>query len=53
MCASILVGSLYMSGRYKLLAFIAAIMIAAFIVCVIKRKKISSRIDSFYKKISK
>lgn len=53
MCASILAGSLYMSGRYKLLAFIAAIVIAAFIVCVIKRKKISSRIDSFYKKISK
>ena len=53
MCASILISSLYISEHYKLLAFIATIMIAAFIVCVIKRKKISSRIDSFYKKISK
>ncbi len=52
MAGSVLIGALYLSGHHAAMFAIGAFAIAAFVLCVIFRKKISRYIDKLYEKVT-
>ena len=52
MSASILIGVFYETENYYGVGVVAAVSIVIFIICVIKRKSISSYLDRFYERIN-
>lgn len=52
MCASLLIGTLYINKHYYLMIAVAAIVVVLFIICIIKRKFINKEIDKLYSRIS-
>ena len=51
MAGSLLIGALYMKQHYIGMGIIAVFAVAAFILCIIFRKRISRHLDRFYEKI--
>lgn len=52
MAGSLLIGALYFKSHYIAMAVIGIIAIVAFLVCIIKRKKIITFMDKFYDRIT-
>lgn len=50
MIASIVFGSMYMKQNYVGMGIVAAVVGVIFIICVLKRKQIMSRVDDLYEK---
>lgn len=51
MAGSLLIGSFYFKEHYIGMAVVSVIAVVAFIVCIVKRKKITDFLDRFYEKI--
>ena len=53
MCASLLIGDLYLHDHFVAMGIVAALAVIAFIVCIARREVIKTRIDRLYDRISK
>ena len=51
MAGSLLIGAFYLKENYIGMAVVGVLSVVLFIICVVKRKKISTYIDRFYDKI--
>lgn len=51
MCGCLLIGDLYLHGHYIVMGCVAALAVIAFIICILKRDWIKTRIDRIYDKI--
>ena len=52
MSGSLLIGALYFSGHYGMMIAIGVFAVAAFVLCIVFRKKISNYIDKLYEKVT-
>lgn len=52
MSGSLLIGALYFSGHYGIMIAIGVFALAAFVLCIVFRKKISNYIDKLYEKVT-